>query len=654
MARLSFLWHLHQPQYRTSDGVVHAPWVLLHAAGEYLTLAHAVHESGLRGQVLNLTPVFLEQLVAYRDGAAQDPLLEALRTPARELTPAAQTELLRWAFLLHPRQMERWPRLAELAARTRGASVEDLPRRFTVQDLNDLQVLVVLAYAHPNSRWEGEIRELAARSSGFSESMRTQAVEWLNGCPARLLDLYRELAGDESVEVSTSPFAHPIVPLLLDTAIVGESWAPHPAPSVPAFAAPEDADEHLRRGLALVRGLGFSPAGCWPPEGALSAAAVQLYGRHGVRWLATDEGLLAASLGRPVSGETGVGAELFRPWQLADDGPFIFFRHRGFSDFIGFQAARYPDEAVAARDLVANLRQLARHLPDDAGIVIALDGENPWTSFPAGGASFLAALADELGHASELQPMTLGGRVDTERAGRLGHLHPGSWIGGVFATWIGHPEKNRGWELLADLRARGAQRGADAWLAAEGSDWWWWLGDDNPTLLAPLYDELFRSHLRDACVQAGIRPPAALAAPIRSAAVRLLVPLSREWPTPVLDGRTTTYFEWAVAAWVDAPPAAARLARVALRATDEALWLRIESLEGRPAAVPAVVTVIGGGQRHAWSLPEDLPGDSAVDRCVEARLPLPRGTVLMAIEAAGDRIPVEGFWQLDLEEVDNA
>jgi len=651
MPRLSFLWHLHQPQYRTADGRVHAPWVLLHAAGEYLTLAHAIRSHGLSGQVLNLTPTFLEQLVAYRDGVARDPLLAALQTPARELDEGARRELLRWAFLLHPNQMSPWPRLAELASRARGAASDELLRRFAAQDLTDLQVLLVLAYAHPNFGWEPEIREVGRRGSDFSDAARRQAVGWLERCPGCLLELYSDLASRPGVEIATSPFAHPIVPLLIDTGIVAESWAPYPAPAVPRFSAPDDAQAQLRRGLEVVRSLGFSPAGCWPPEGSVSEAAVSLYGAEGVRWLTTDEGILAASLTRPLSGETGFGPELFSPWQLPGGGPMLFFRHRGFSDFIGFEAARYPVEGHAARDLVANLRHVARGLPPESGILVALDGENPWTSFPSGGADFLAALAEELRRSSELVPATLAERAATETPRVIERLHPGSWIGGVFATWIGHPEKNRGWELLADVRAAGAWRGGDSWLAAEGSDWWWWLGDDNPTLLAPLYDQLFRAHLRDACVAAGVRPPASLAAPVRAAATRLQLPLSREWPVPVLDGRTTTYFEWAVAAWVEAAETSHALARAALRSDGSWLWLRVDGRPGcRPA--PVTVTLVAQGGRRSWVLPDDLPEACVVDTCLEVRLPLPEDTALLALELQGERLPVEGFWRLETVEVD--
>ncbi len=652
MAKLTFLWHLHQPQYRTADAVVHAPWVLLHAAGEYMTLVRVLAESGLAGQVLNVTPVFLDQLAAYRDGTARDPLLEALRTPARELDPGRKTDLLRWAFLLHPNQLNRFPRLAELAGRARGGLGEDVTRRFTVQDLNDVQVLLVLAYAAPNLRWEPQLADLVAKGSGFGDGARRLAVEWLAACPGRLLEAYRGLGASDRVEFSTSPWGHPIMPLLIDTRIVQASWAPRAAPAAPPFAAPDDASEHLRAGLEAARSFGFAPVGCWPPEGSVSEAAVAVYGEHGVRWLTTDEGILAASLGRNLSGETGVRPELFQSWRLPSGGPTLFFRHRGLSDFVGFQAARFGDEGQAAKEFVGHLRRTASHLPADAGIVIALDGENPWTSYPEGGARFLATLAVELGQSSQLRLETLAGRLDQETPQPLPRLHPGSWIGGTFATWIGHEEKNRAWETLGRVRALGGSRSGRSWLAAEGSDWWWWFGDDNPTLLAPLYDELFRAHLRDACVAAGVVPPAELAAPVRAAATRLKLPLSRTWPVPVFDGGTSSYFKWIVAAWVEAPSTSRRVARVALRAEPDRLWLRLEPPPGAGPPVPVVVTLVTPGRRSGWTLPTDLPDACAVGRVLEASLPLPPGEVMLGIECGGERLPAEGLWRLELVEVD--
>ncbi|MGE5235940.1 MAG: hypothetical protein ACM3O7_06310 [Acidobacteriota bacterium] len=652
MARLTFLWHLHQPLYRTSDGVVHAPWVLLHAAGEYFTLVHALRESGWAGHVLNLTPVLLDQLVAYRDGTARDPVLTALRTPARELSREDRQLLAGWVQHLHPQQRGRYERLEELAARAAGATPEDFDHLFTAQDINDLQVLLVLAYAKPNLRWEPELAEIATRSGGFPEAARSTAATWLAACPGRLLEAYRELGSRPGIEISTSPWGHPIVPLLIDTAVASESRGTRPAPTWPAFASREDAALQIDEGLAFARSLGFSPQGCWPPEGAVSAAAVELFGELGATWLATDEGILAASLGHPVTGETGFEDELFRPWRLGGRGPSLFFRHRRLSDFISFQTARYQDEEAAALQLARELRQLGNRARPDAGILLALDGENPWTALPGGGARFLTVLARELEDVAQLEPVTLAQRVTDERHGTLERLHPGSWIGSSFATWIGHPEKNRGWELLGTVRGLLGRPRSRSWLAAEGSDWWWWLGDDNPTPLARLYDELLRAHLADACAAAGMDSPADLTAPVRAESVALIVPLSREWPSPTLDGRPTTFFEWAVAVWAEAPAHHRRLGRVALRADADHLWLRVEAQRPGASVAPLVVTVVTEHGRSSLALPRDLPANCSVGTVLEAVLPLPETGALFALEHLGERMPADGFWRLEYQEVD--
>jgi len=643
MTKLTFLWHLHQPCYRTADGRVHAPWVLLHAAGEYLTLAHALRETGLAGQVLNLTPVFLEQLAAYAEGRAQDPLLEALATPARELSPEALGELVRWAFLLHPRQLARLPRLGELGEKLRGARSEELARRLSPGEITELQVLAVLAYAAPNARWEEPIAALVAKGAGFSSSDQQALVAWLASCPAKLLSLYRELAA--TVEIATSPYAHPLLPLLLDTRVAAAS-VPEPPGGFPRFASREDAAAHIREGLAFMEKLGFAVVGCWPPEGAVSPEAVALYGQHGVRWLATDEGILAASLGHPVSGETGVAAELASGWQLADGGPVLFFRHRELADFIGFKGQHLP-EARAAQQFSEMLAAVVRKLPGDGGLLVALDGENPWSSYPEGGATFLLRLAEQLQLQGQLRLVSLRQRLAEETPRRLPRLHAGSWIGASFATWIGHEEKCRAWELLARCRQAGAHRGGRSWLAAQGSDWWWWFGDDNPTPLAPLYDRLFRLHLADALRAAGEEPLPELAVPVRRWETALRIPTSRTWPAPVLDGKSTSYFEWVLAQWVEGEGV-----RVGLWADGENLWLRLDPAKGGPVPLPVVVTLASGPHVVRYELPADRPGSCACGTILEASLPRLSGSVLMVVEAPGVRLPPWGSYRLEFFEVD--
>jgi alpha-amylase/alpha-mannosidase (GH57 family) len=617
---------------------------LLHAAGEYLTLAYALRQHPLGGQVLNLTPVFLEQLLAYAENRVHDPLLDALATPAADLPPESLQELVRWAFLQHPRRLARLRRLAALEEKVRGAKEEELPRRLTVSEITDLQVLAVLAHAFPNARWEETIRQLLAKGASFSQQDRQELVAWLRACPGKLLTLYRELA-EAGVEIATSPYAHPLLPLLLDTQVAAASVPPPPG-GFPRFSSPSDAHAHITKAQAFMAQLGFQVVGFWPPEGALSPEAVALYGQHGVGWLATDEGLLAASLGHPVAGETGTSWELTCPWQLSGTQPVIFFRHRGLSDFLGFKAQEEPEEQAAQSFLQLLAGQLPG-LPEEGGLLVALDGENPWTSYPEGGATFLPALFAALQLQGRWRLVTLRQRLEEEKPRSLPRLHPGSWIGASFATWIGHEEKCKAWELLALCHQAGAQGGGESWLAAQGSDWWWWFGDDNPTPLAPLYDRLFRWHLADALRAADRRPIPQLAVPVRRGETPLLVPLSRTWPVPVLDGRSTSYFEWAVAQWVEAAGF-----RLALRGDGEHLWLRLDPPSGQPVPLPVAVTLASGTDVVRYQLPADQPGGCAVGKILEAALPASAGNLLLVVEVPGQRLPAWGSYRLQFLEVD--
>jgi len=556
MAKLSFLWHLHQPSYRTADGSSHAPWAMMHAGGAYRTLASAIAEAGGRGQVVNIVPTLLEQLLAYRDNAVDDPVVEALITPAGDLSDEQRELLVSWGFHVTARQLKRYPRLAELARRRELSNGRSrLSAAFGPGDLRDLQVLFVVAQVGEQAWRDERLASLLSKGRGFSPADHEAVSAWLEAQPGELIELWQQLAKLPGVEISTSPYAHPIMPLLVDTNIVVDSWAPHPAPEVPRFKHPEDAIWQLDQGLELMRSAGLETVGCWPPEGSVSTEALAIYADAGIEWLVTDEGILEKSLGWPLRSDGTAAAELYRPWTLTESSPVLFFRDRTLSDAIGFTYGRWDDEERAARSLVAELQTLGRSLPEEATIVLALDGENPWLHYPDGGGRFLRELMGALCHAGDdLQPETLADLARSSQPEVLDTLHPGSWINGVFATWIGHPEKTAAWRLLADVRDAIEQSGAPrppSLLVAEASDWFWWLGDDNPTDLAPLYDQIFRRHLTDACHQAGVEPPQEIDQPLKTVSRRVPVPVSIRWKPPRLDGRITSYFEWCLSTRIE-------------------------------------------------------------------------------------------------------
>jgi len=595
MATVTFVWHLHQPAYRTADGVAHAPWAALHAGGSYMTLSRAILESGGRGQVINIVPTLLEQLEAYRDGTVTDPVMRAIVHPATELGSEDRATLVEWAFHVTSRQLERYPRLRELASRRDATrSGERLASLFGPGDLRDLQVLVVLAHAGEQGWRDQRLAHLADRGRHFSVEDQRAAAQWLLDQPRELIDVWKALAAADGIEISTSPFAHPIMPLLVDTQVVEESWAPGPAPQVPTFRHPEDARWHLDEGLRFMRERGFDPQGCWPPEGSVSAAALTIYDQAGVRWLVTDEGILERSLGRPLRSGDRTMHELYAPWRLESPGPMVFFRDRWLSDRVGFVYGHWDNEARAAGDMVSHLTGLARKLPDEAAIVVALDGENPWLHYPEGGGTFLRELLERLNDGgSNLRPATCAELCDRLQPQVLPRLHPGSWINSVFATWIGHPEKTRAWRVLTAVREElaGNPELPPSLLLAEGSDWFWWLGDDNPTQLAPLYDRIFRHHLADSCIQAGITPPVDLEQPLKAVTHPLRVPVSNRWPAPELDGRITSYFEWSLASWVRAE-ASQPLQRLAVWGGQGQLHILVEGAQAMQHMVSGTPLIV--------------------------------------------------------------
>ena len=633
MAKLSFLWHLHQPSYRTADGLSHAPWAMIHAGGAYRTLASAIAEVDGHGQVVNIVPTLLEQLIAYRDHAVNDPVVEALITPAADLSDEQRELLVSWGFHVTSRQLKRYPRLAELARRRDVSNGRSrLSAAYGPGDLRDLQVLFVIAQAGEQAWRDVRLASILTKGRGFSPADHDAVSAWLEAQPGELIKLWQRLAKLPGVEISTSPYAHPIMPLLADTGIVVDSWAPHPAPDVPPFKHPEDAVWQLDQGLEFMRSAGLEATGCWPPEGSVSAEALAIYADAGIEWLVTDEGILEKSLGRPLRANGTATSELYRPWTLAESSPVLFFRDRRLSDAIGFSYGRWDDEARAALSLVDDLVALGRTLPDDATIVLALDGENPWLHYPDGGGRFLRELMGALNQTGgELQPETLATLAGSSQPTVLDTLHPGSWINGIFATWIGHPEKTAAWRLLAEVRDAIEQSGAPrppSLFLAEASDWFWWLGDDNPTELAPLYDEIFRRHLADACRQAGIVPPKEIDQPLKTVIRQVPVPVSARWKPPRLDGRITSYFEWCLSTRVETPEGHP-IQSLSFWAAENHLYLLIEgeramdevtddeflSIHFEPEGGPPIAVVIDGPgcQKHGV--------DCALGRFAELSLP---------------------------------
>ena len=564
MTRVALLWHMHQPYYEDLATHEHIlPWVRLHALKDYYGMVALLREfPGVR-MTFNLVPSLLVQLEAFAENRARDRFLELSLKPAAELDDRETAFILDNFFhAQRQRMIDAYPRYGELLARrTAGAP-------FDTADLRDLQVWHKLAWIDPfYMDDDARVRALVAKGRGFSEQdkvvLRAVELELLN----KVIPEYREAAARGQIEISASPFYHPILPLLCDTDIYRRTHPDARRPRQP-FRRPEDAAEQLERAAAChARLFGERPIGLWPSEGSVSDAIVPLVDAAGFRWMATDELILARTLGigfsRDSGGQLDQPERLYTPYRVrvGDATVACTFRDHVLSDLIGFTYSGWSADA-AADDFVGRLVEGGRRYTERTGggealIPIILDGENAWEYFEGGGRPFLRALYSRLASHPELRTVTMAEACSGANA-ELAGIFPGSWIDANFYIWIGHDDDRKGWSQLADARnaldaAVASHAVAPVALAeareeiliAEGSDWFWWYGDDHSSAHDLEFDTLFRLHLRNAYRRLQVPVPDEL---FVSNISTVASPAAQGAPTvrlaPILDGEETSYFEW--------------------------------------------------------------------------------------------------------------
>jgi alpha-amylase/alpha-mannosidase (GH57 family) len=609
---LMLLWHMHQPFYKDlAEGRYTMPWARLHALKDYFGMVAILRDFPTLHVTFNLVPSLVVQIQDYARQTAVERGYEVAFKPVEKFSEDDRQFLLQSAFQLHHENLlNRYPRLRELWDKSRTTDPATAARLFSAHDLLDLQVLSQLAWFDEIYLADDpQIRKLVAQGRGYNEDDRSllhlKEVEIFQ----KVLDEYRSASERGQIEISTSPFYHPILPLLCDTNVAAES---HPGVRLPHrhFQHPEDARDQLRAAIGLHQEVfGSKPRGLWPSEGSVSDEVLRLAAEEGFAWTATDEGVLGRSRQMDFTRRNGTvegGSELYRPHVFSSQGRSIsiFFRDRQLSDLVGFVYSGMDSQAAAA-DLHQRIKAAGRSTSGKPAVVsVILDGENAWEYYPANGREFLKSFYGRLASDPELKALTATEALGVTEPGLLTHVHPGSWINANFDIWIGADEDNRAWDLLSEARdfyaqnTRTAQK-KDAELAqqelwvAEGSDWCWWYGPEHSTANDEEFDLLFRKHLSNLYRMLGGFPADELAEPIkRPRTTALSVP-----PTglirPQIDGVVTNYFEWLGAGLYLPDPRSASMhgaARVwqALYYgfSPEALFLRLDLTEAFPKEHP--------------------------------------------------------------------
>lgn len=579
---LALIWHQHQPlYYKDENGIYTRPWVRAHATKDYYDMASIVQQYPEVHVTYNLTPVLIRQLDDFALNGAKDIYWVLAEKPAAELTEADKRFILERFFDANwTNIVGRFPRYQALLDQRGGTKPEDIEaalQSFEEQDFRDLQIWFNLAWFDPDFLEQEPLKSLVEKGQNFTEEDKTILFGEVQRVIQEIIPLHKQMQADGQVEIITTPYAHPILPLLYDTnlAAVGNPSAELPTER---FSYPNDAITHLKKSVEVYEvHFGQPPRGLWPGEGAVAEQIVPLVANAGYQWMASGEPVLAASLGigsfsRDSEDTVQEADQLYRPYYVQGDRGepvMIIFRDLVLSDKIGFTYSQTPGEQ-AAQDFIDRLENIRARLKEEGAkgphlVSVILDGENAWEYYPNDGKAFLHALYQKLAESETIKTVTPSEyMVMFPEQQSLENLFPGAWFSANYDTWIGEAQEAMAWNYLREVREdlaqydllenktasspEALQQALDFMYLAEGSDWFWWYGSDQDSGVDNYFDLGFRSLLKGVYASLNEPVPNFVDVPI--------IPENPETPstqftglfTPVVDGKVTTDAEWANAA----------------------------------------------------------------------------------------------------------
>ncbi len=542
-------WHMHQPWYRQGlNGSYHLPWVYLHAIKDYADMAWHLERNPNMRCVVNFAPVLLEQIDDYaqsirrliEDGVpSPEPLLNYLSgvTPI-PAEPAARQQLLQACRRANESTMiAPYPEFSALLGKSDALvaqSAEAGLSNLSEQHFLDLLTWYHLSWCGASLREQGIVKSMLESGQSFSAQQRDELIALFATTLGSIIPRYRALSERNQVELSVSPYSHPIIPLLNNFENLACSQPEALRPKSTSYpGGKQRARWHIEKAIEVFQQyFKHKPRGIWLSEGAVSDDAIRLIEEEGFSWTASGEGVWRNSCYKNGKDQAFIDNKklLFKSFQLGDHQPRLFFRDDGLSDLIGFEYSE-RDPHQAAREFCSHLEGIHGFLGDEVNqhvVSIILDGENAWEYFSDNANAFLNSLYGELSSHPDLQLCTFTECHATLPAEPLQELCAGSWVYGSFSTWVGEPAKNRAWDLLTDAKLAYdvfVKSTRDAVLLeqvsrqlamCEASDWFWWFSDSNPSDSVRDFDLLFREQLRVLYQLIRQTPPDILDQPINS------------------------------------------------------------------------------------------------------------------------------------------
>ncbi|MFA7083215.1 MAG: glycoside hydrolase family 57 protein [Arcobacteraceae bacterium] len=558
---VSFLWHMHQPYYKDDHtNKIGMPWVFLHAIKDYYDMPYYLQKHNKIKATFNLVPSLLVQIEDYANHTANDKLLDALKKEVSTLSEYEIAYLMEYLFLSNYENMIKpLQRYYELYLQYKQASCYD--DLFTLQEILDLEVLFLLSWCGNYLRENNAlVKALLYQEANFTHLQKIELLNELYAFMKTIVPYYKKLEESGQIAISTTPFYHPILPLLIDKKSAKEARNDVLMPNSEA-SYKDLASLQVKEAIIYHENtFGKKPNGFWPSEGSVSFETIKLLTENDIKWACSDEEILHKTIYKSKK------ESLYYPYRLNTGNKSInlFFRDKYLSDLIGFEYSS-KEAKSAAKDFVSHLHSIYLNSNESQLASVILDGENAWEYYPNNAEDFFEELYSLLEKQEWCQTILFD---DVEsysdlQVKEISHIASGSWISGNFDIWIGSSEKNRAWELL-DMTKNAYDLKKDfldvntkkqiekEFMQALGSDWFWWYGDDHYTVLKSKFDKLFRKHLKNIFRLMEEEIPLDILLPI---ADKNPISEFHTKPTqnhqPIIDGLKSDFYEWLYSGYIN-------------------------------------------------------------------------------------------------------
>lgn len=537
---IAFYWHMHQPVYQlNADGDYLMPWVRLHGVKDYLDMLLIINNFKKIKLNFNLVPVLLDSFIDYGENDYHDIHSRLTVTNISELTNDDREFILNNFFDANYSSMifphENYNKLYQKRFVDEKAKIED----FSDQEYSDIMAWFNLAWVDPvYGEMFPEFKKLLEKGKNYTLKDRIEIIEFHRKIIKMIIPTYKEFLEQGKIEITTSPYYHPILPILLDIKS-SQKGLSNVDSSLVDLNMVEDAKLQTKYALDRLEQLfGKRPVGIWPSEHCVSPATLELFKELGVQWTISDEGILTNSINfdfvRDFKGYLEDPYFLMKSYKYKTKSSEIqmIFRDSVIPNLISFEYANH-DPKIAAADLYDRIKVIQNKLqssPDDHHLLtIAMDGENCWENYVEDGLTFLKAIYSMIEEDETLETVLVNEYLAKEKHHKeLKKIYSGSWINRNFQLWVAEPVKNLAWTYLKkakdDLNSfieanpdnKNINPAQKELMITQGSDWFWWYGEPNDSGQDHIFDYLFREHLKNVYRYMGVKSPAYLDFPLIS------------------------------------------------------------------------------------------------------------------------------------------